>query len=250
MPSPMPTHMLARHERADGYRSLIEPVRPFWPLVISCLAIILFLVIAGRVMAGSPTWTHGELAVDQLLSRGHVPALDAITLTIRAVLEPLPGLLIVAVVSIGVFLKTRDRIVSLTFVLVVAGGWLSSELIKIVVQRERPDYHLLAHPLSTEANAASFPSGHVCLVTALVLGFVLLLRGRAAQKSAIAAGGVIVVVVALSRLYVGEHYPTDVLASVIYTSTAMLLFLAVWNRWLAAPVERLITPDARTSVDA
>ena len=40
-----------------------------------------------------------------------------------------------------------------------------------------------------------------------------------------------VVVVALSRLYIGVHYPTDVVASVIAASAAVLFFTGLWNRY-------------------
>ena len=238
----MPSDTLPARDRPRDLRGLIAPVRSFRPLVVVCLAIIVMLVVTGRMLAASPSWTAAELSVDQQLSRGHVPVLDALALAIRTVLEPGPGLVIVAVIAVAVLVRTRDRIVTLTFVLAVGGGYLASELVKLLVHRARPDYHLLAHPLSTEADTASFPSGHVCLATAIAFGLVLLLRGRPAQKWAIVAGTAGVVVVAWSRLYIGEHYPTDVLASIVFTTAAMLAFIAIWNRWLAAPAERLLLP--------
>lgn len=224
----------------------MQPFRNFWPIVTVGVVLVVIVVAGGWVLAGSPGWAHTELPVDQALSRGHVPFLDAVALTIRAVLAPIPGLIIVAVVSVGVLLKTRDWIVSVTFALIVGGGWLSSELVKLLVHRARPDFLLLAHPLSTEANFASFPSGHTCLITALALGLVLLLRGHRAQKWVIAGGAAAVLVVAWSRLYIGEHYPSDVIAAVLYSSAVMVLFLAVWNRWAVPSLETALKKRQRT----
>jgi membrane-associated phospholipid phosphatase len=219
---------------------MLQPFRHFWAVFVISLIVVVGVVVAGRLLAGSASWATGELSVDQAISRGHLPALDAIALAIEWVLSPLLGLVIVVLVSAGVFLKTRDLMVALTFALVVGGGWLSSELIKILVHRARPDFRMLAHPLSTEANFASFPSGHTCLATALAVGFVLLLRGRTAQRWALVLGTVGVLIVASSRVYVGAHYPTDVIAAIVYTTAAMVAFLAVWNQWLAAPVARTL----------
>ena len=229
------THPASGRSTRSG--DFLQPFRRFWPIVVLCVVLVVLVVAGGWVIAGSPGWAHTELPVDQALSRGHAPALDAVALIIRTVLSPVPGLVIVALVSACVLLKTRDWMVSVTFALMVGGGWLSSELVKLLVHRARPDYHLLAHPLSTEANFASFPSGHTCLITALVLGFVLLLRGHRAQKWVIVGGVAAVLIVAWSRLYIGEHYPSDVIAAVLYTSAVMVLFLAVWNRWAVQPLE-------------
>jgi membrane-associated phospholipid phosphatase len=244
----MQSETLAPPERAASFSGMLQPFRHFWAVFLISLIAVVGVVVAGRLLAGSASWAAGELSVDQAISRGHLPALDAIALAIEWVLSPTLGLVIVVLVSVGVYLKTRDRMVTLTFALMVGGGWLSSELIKILAHRARPDFRMLAHPLSTEANFASFPSGHTCLATVLAVGFVLLLRGHAAQRCAVLIGTLGVLIVASSRIYVGAHYPTDVIAAIVYTTAAMLAFLAAWNRWLAAPVARTLCRMGRPTV--
>ncbi|MEO8907315.1 MAG: phosphatase PAP2 family protein [Microbacteriaceae bacterium] len=225
---------------------MLAPFRRFRSTLIVSVLVVLVVVVVAKVIAGSASWAHSEIAVDQWLSRIHVPFWNAVALSIQWVLSPLMGLVIVVLVSAGVFWRTRDRMVGLTFLLVVAGGWLSSELVKMIVHRPRPDFHLLAHPLSTEVTLDSFPSGHTCLAMALALGFVFLYRQRRGQKWAILIGALGVLIVAWSRLYIGAHYPTDLIGSILYTGAAMTAFLAIWNQWLVAPVERLIGgPGAR-----
>lgn len=235
----MPSATLTSPERRSHARGILDPFRRNLTILIVSVTVVLLVIIAARLMAGSTGWAQTELPVDQFLSRHHVAALDAVALGIQWLLSPVPGLILVVLVSAAVFVKTRDGMVAVTFALVVGGGWLSAELVKIIVHRARPDYHLLAHPLSTEANFDSFPSGHTCLAVALAVGFVLLLRGRPGQKWAVVIGAVGVLVVGLSRLYIGAHYPTDILGSIIYTTAIMIAFLAVWNQWVAAPVAHL-----------
>lgn len=225
------------------YRGLIAPFARTTAVAAISIAIIVVVVVLARAMAGSDSWNHMELGVDQAFSMHHLAVLNALALAIAWILSPIHGLILITLVCLGVWWRVRDPLVSLTFALVVFGGWLSSELIKIVVHRARPDFHLLAHPLSFETSFDSFPSGHTCLATALALGFVFLLRGRARQRLAIVLGALFVVVVALSRLYIGAHYPTDIIGSVIYTSAAMTAFLAIWNRWLAPLIARPFARD-------
>jgi membrane-associated phospholipid phosphatase len=69
-------------------------------------------------------------------------------------------------------------------------------------------------------------------------GAVEIARQRRAQKWAIVIGILGVLVVASSRLDIGAHYPADVLGSIIYTTSAMIGFLVIWNQWLVQPIER------------
>jgi membrane-associated phospholipid phosphatase len=235
----MPLATLASPERRSNGRGILDPFQRNLAILIVCVTVVLLVIVVARLMAGSTSWAQTELPVDQFLSRHHVAVLDAVALGIRWLVSPVPGLILVLLVSAAVLIKTRDGMVAVTFALVVSGGYLSSEIVKIIVHRARPDYHLLAHPLSTEANFASFPSGHTCLATALAVGFILLLRGRPGQKWAVVIGAVGVLIVGWSRLYIGAHYPTDILGSIIYTTAIMIAFLAVWNQWVAAPMAHL-----------
>lgn len=229
----MSTTTIEHSATPSRYRGMTTPFRRTVAVAAIAIVVVLVVVVLARLMAGSPSWNHTELGVDQAFSRHHVAALNAVALAIAWIFSPIHGLILIALVCVGVWWRVRDPLVSLTFALVVFGGWLSSELIKIVVHRARPDFHLLAHPLSFETSFDSFPSGHTCLATALAVGFIFLLRGRRSQRVAVVLGALFVVVVALSRLYIGAHYPTDIIGSVVYTTAAMIAFLAIWNRWLA-----------------
>ena len=59
-----------------------------------------------------------------------------------------------------------------------------------------------------------------------------------------------VTALALSRIYIGVHYPTDVVAAVVTASAAVMLFSGLWNRHAAGILARLrflgtVRPDSR-----
>jgi undecaprenyl-diphosphatase len=114
--------------------------------------------------------------------------------------------------------------------LTVGGGMLLSTLLKRGFARPRPDLV----PPSVLVHTASFPSGHAMLsaVVYLTLG-ALLARVQPQRRLKIyvlTLAVVLTVLVGLSRLYLGVHWPTDVLAGWIAGAAWALLAwcVAVW----------------------
>lgn len=70
------------------------------------------------------------------------------------------------------------------------------------------------------------------VVCAVVL---VLIKPGVGRRIAIGAGAILVVVVAMSRLYLGVHYPTNVAESVLISAAALLVWLPIWN-WRIEPV--------------
>lgn len=114
-----------------------------------------------------------------------------------------------AVLYLGLIRRWTDGL----FVLVaVGGGQLLSSLLKFGIERPRPD--LVSH--LAEVHTMSFPSGHAMLsaVTYLTLGSLLarLAPGRAAKIYVLAVAVLATLLVGISRVYLGVHWPSDVLA--------------------------------------
>lgn len=121
---------------------------------------------------------------------------------------------IVAVVAITLFLtvyywgyKKRKR-PALILAFGVGGAAAANVVLKALFQRDRPS---LWHPSVVETSF-SFPSGHAMASAALVACIVVILWKTKYRWLAVVAGAIIVGLVGLSRLYLGVHYPSDVLA--------------------------------------
>ena len=108
--------------------------------------------------------------------------------------------------------------------------YLVGFILFLLVGRLRPPPRAV-HALVSETRPDSFPSGHAALAFALALAVFLVLAHTVRQRWAAGAAGVLfTAAVGLSRVYLGVHYPTDVIGSVLVGTAAMLVWLPVWNR--------------------
>nr|WP_246318509.1 phosphatase PAP2 family protein [Leifsonia psychrotolerans] len=185
----------------------------------------------GYVVTSVRGFSPLELTVDQQLSRDHDPFLTALALGIDVVLSP-PGIIIILGVLFLFLLVVRRSPVNAIAVAAVAGiGWLSSQAFKLAVVRPRIDSSLLTDPLVSEHGHDSFPSGHMSFAVALAVALYLLARGTRWAKLVAIIGVIFALVVGLSRVYLGAHYPTDVLGACLGSLAAILLFIGLWNRY-------------------
>ncbi|MHC6229935.1 phosphatase PAP2 family protein [Arthrobacter sp. MMS24-T111] len=187
--------------------------------------------------------------MDQDLSTHHVAVLTAVAMGINLVFGPVAGLGLIAVIALVVLLVRRDLAKAVAFGVVACSGWVASEVFKLIVARQRPNPALLFDPLAPETGSNSFPSGHVSFAVALAFALYFLSRGTRWSKLVAAAGALMAVIVAWSRLYVGVHYPTDVAASFLAASAAFVLLAGLWNRFAPRFFDRLpaalTTPSSR-----
>lgn len=90
----------------------------------------------------------------------------------------------------------------------VAGALCANMILKLLFQRERPD---LWNTLITETTY-SFPSGHALISTALILSLVAITWRTRARWPVLVLGSIFIALIGISRVYLGVHYPSDVIA--------------------------------------
>ena len=179
-------------------------------VVAACVAVVVLLGVGVRMSFG-PQLRLDTTVSSALYAGDHRSALvNALLYLITGPGYSVPRLIIA--VPLVVWLLRRGARVAAGWVAVAYGliGPITS-LGKYVVARVRPPFSqggALNH-------SPSFPSGHSSgIATTVVVGLILawpLVSGRA-RRFWVSAGVVIVVLVGCSRLWLGEHYLTDVVA--------------------------------------
>lgn len=130
---------------------------------------------------------------------------------------------IAGVVSVILFFKS-DKFYIAGLATTLLGAATSAYLIKDIVGRARPG-GLIPSMLET---SFSFPSGHATAAIALYgfIAFLLCRHYSGKARTIVAAASIVIVVIGFSRLYLGVHFPSDVVAG--YLVGGWWLLAGMW----------------------
>ncbi|WP_051215365.1 phosphatase PAP2 family protein [Granulicoccus phenolivorans] len=229
------TESIDRDEVSEGW--LGGRVRA-WRWVV--LGVALFAVSIGLgLVARSWGVLTPEILPDEAMARHRDGVLDALAQAVNYGIGPVGAIVLLIVVCLWLFLRGR-RLDAARFGSVTVVVWLGAAAAKIIVPRLRPPADAV-HPLAVEALPDSFPSGHTAFALALGLAVFLVLTRTRAQRWAVAVIGLLFAVgVGLARLYLGVHYPSDVIAPFLISAAMVLIWLPIWNRTIEPRVRPLL----------
>jgi undecaprenyl-diphosphatase len=185
----------------------------------------LFIAIAEDVATGDPIVRMDQGIADWLHVHGN-RALTAFLLGVTH-LHSMAGVWAMSLAFAAYLAWKRAWYWLFALVLTMSGGMVLNTVFKHAFQRARPAWD---HPLLS-LTSYSFPSGHAAGATLFygILAAYLLTRLRSAwARAACVAGAVaMVALVAFSRMYLGVHYLTDVLAAACASGAWLALSLLI-----------------------
>jgi len=215
---------MRRHDRARTYGRIAAGVVVIWVLILGAITGIGKLIMNTGNGNGN---LLGDRTIPHWFASHRTPMLNHWSL-IASNLGATQDILIVSVAACVVFIAVTRHWRPVIFLAVVMFGELGAFLIIAdIVKRPRPDVPHLDSHLPTSA----FPSGHMAATTCLYAGIAILVIGHARgwwRYLFLIPAVVMPVLIAVARLYRGEHHPTDILASVLFaalwlTATTMLI---------------------------
>lgn len=216
-------------ERLDtvALRSGLAPAIGFFRARLSPTGNFGLHLTVGALVLVAASWMFGEIAEDVIVGKP-ITLVDAqltAWLQFHAVPEVTTSMLLIThlhgllatgclAMLLGAFLVwKREYYWLLALVLAVPGGMLVNVLMKLAFQRARPSF---PDPILT-LTSYSFPSGHVAAATCfygVVLAFIFAqVESWRLRVGAAILAALIVALIALSRVYLGAHYLSDVLAA-------------------------------------
>lgn len=185
--------------------------------------VILFSKIASEVLENEPVRFDKPLLL--WLHSIANPTLDNFFIFCTTVAGPIYLMLIT--IAILIYLGYKKQKLNVLFLIFGVGGAAASNFIlKLIFHRSRPS---LWDTLVVETDY-SFPSGHSMISMALITCIVIMLWNTRWRRISLIAGSLIVLLIGVSRLYLGVHYPTDVLAGWSIGFAWVVLVLVIVRR--------------------
>jgi len=132
--------------------------------------------------------------------------------------------LIPITIILFIFIKNKKTPILITANLIIVT--LLNQLLKFTFQRNRPIGDILI-----EESGYSFPSGH-SMVSMAYYGFLIYLIMKSALKKQIkiiliTILSILIMLIGLSRIYLGVHFASDVLAGILIAITYLMLFISI-----------------------
>jgi undecaprenyl-diphosphatase len=175
----------------------------------TALALILFVWLARETTRGDALRLDAPIR-DAVHARSSPP----LTVMMRglSLIGSEAGLVPLGALLVWWLVAAKRRRAAVVFAVTALGGEALSQILKLLFHRLRPEpFFELASPVTH-----SFPSGHAMVSCCFfsVLAAILAARqpSRLKRVSIFAAAAIVVALIGFSRVYLGFHYPTDVLA--------------------------------------
>lgn len=131
--------------------------------------------------------------------------------------------------SLLILINIKNKKYSISIIINLISVFLISQLAKIIITRPRPiEINLI------EASGYSYPSGHT-MVSMAYFGFLAYLasihiKNKILKNITITILIIIPTLIGLSRIYLGVHYPSDVLAGILLSIIYLTIFINLYNK--------------------
>lgn len=178
-------------------------------VIVAAAGSVLFGKFADSVMEGK-TQAFDDAVLKWMMTR-HTPLIDAAMLEITALGTGIVVMMIVGIAALFLSL-TRHKYSALLLLVATGGGLILNSVLKLFFDRPRPQLF----EWGTHAVTSSFPSGHAMSAT-IVYSTVAYLAARLykrvwARLITLVVAATVVILIGASRMYLGVHYPSDVIA--------------------------------------
>jgi membrane-associated phospholipid phosphatase len=200
----------------------------FWSALSAQRALVVLLFLFALVTL-SLIWSAGQRIDTRIFTllntRGYPIWLDRVMWLVTQLGNMLTALIVAFLIFI-----LNYRLLALEIILGTLTLWLLVEIIKALSNRDRPFLTLdNARVIGWREKGDSFPSGHTTQIFFLMTLFILYFQLGLGASIALYA---IALLVGLTRIYVGAHYPRDVIAGIVLGSVWGILATLLNPYWL------------------
>ena len=198
---------------------------------IYIVALMSFAVLA--LFARVDAYFAWDLAAARLLQTNSLPGMSGLMRVVSVFGNGWVPFALTPLTAIA-FLAFRRQSEAACLILSAGGGAALNRLLKLLVGRPRPTRDLVT--IFGDLDSQSFPSGHVTFYVCyfgflFFVAYALLPRGSHARRLALTLAALPVLLIGLSRVYLGAHWPSDALGAYLVSGVWLAFSLDVYRRW-------------------
>lgn len=207
-------------------------------LSISVVALAVFFFIGQWVRADESVQQFDRWIIAYAQSL-HGDAMTSLMKVFTFLGEALTIAMFSVVVTIFLFFYLRQIPQTMLFISVIIATGVFNQILKYIYQRPRPEFFRLA-----EASGYSFPSGHTMIAFSFYMTVAYIawrqLKTEATRFAFFSLAAVIVVLIGFSRIYLGVHFPSDILGGIFASSVIVIVATTIYD-WYQRKMENKLT---------
>ena len=201
--------------------------------------VLLSMALGLTVVAAGEGTVPGDIAIARALQLPVSPEIDAIARFASIVGDDFPAMVILALIGVASLAYLGRRGLAL-FLGIAAAMRAIGPVLKALIASPRPPIEAVV--IVAEARGLGFPSGHA-MGAALFYGAITVIAPQVAGNRLVArviqvAAVALMILIALSRVRLGVHWPTDIAGGLLYGLAIVCFLQAAMLAWRTSPLRK------------
>jgi membrane-associated phospholipid phosphatase len=202
-------------------------------ILLGCSALVVFILLAWSILFQSFLYqciTAFDTTVQSIV-RDYSSLEGGRFFYFFTYLASVSNIVIVLIALCAILMLLNEYVLTWLFFSGTASSILIFTFVKVLLLRSRPDYSLL----SIVQTGYAFPSGHATLAMVFYgfLGYVIVhaLRNRSYKHIITVVTAIIIFLIGFSRIYLGLHWPSDVIAGWLLGSVLLIALIMIFRHF-------------------
>lgn len=205
---------------------LLKFIKKNFNLLLFFLCIILFLAFAEDVF--TKEIMQGDVIGYEFVSSYIIS--DKLTPIIKIVTN-FGGAIILGIITILILILIKNKKIGLSVLINLCSVTVLNLVLKSILQRPRPNEYRIINEIGY-----SFPSGH-SMISMAFYGFIIYLiykniKNKYLKWISIILLSILILMIGFSRIYLGVHYVSDVLAGFLFSISYLIVYIKIINKCL------------------
>lgn len=205
---------------------LLKFIKKNFKLLLFFLCIILFLAFAEDVF--NKEIMQGDVIGYEFVSSYIIS--DKLTPIIKIVTN-FGGAIILGIITILILILIKNKRIGLSVLINLCSVTVLNLVLKSILQRPRPNEYRIINE-----TGYSFPSGH-SMISMAFYGFIIYLiykniKNKYLKWISIILLSILILMIGFSRIYLGVHYVSDVLAGFLFSISYLIVYIKIINKCL------------------